>query len=135
MASAADQPTASILGLEQYHGQVVYVDFWASWCGPCRASFPFMNRMHSQYSDEGLVIIGVNVDNERAEADGFLAQMPADFQITYDHDAVLARRLGVSAMPHSFLFGRDGSLIQQHKGFRKEDPVGLEQAIKAALSE
>lgn len=132
-----NQPSAEVpsLDLDQYRGQVVYVDFWASWCGPCRASFPFLNRMHEQYRDAGLTIIGINVDDKRTDADSFLSKIPANFQIIYDHDGVLARRLGVSAMPHSFLYGRDGELIQQHKGFRKEDPAPLEQAIKTALAD
>ena len=65
--------------LERMRGKVVYVDFWASWCGPCRRSFPWMNEMQQKYGEQGLVIVGVNVDKKRSDADRFLAQLPATF--------------------------------------------------------
>src|SRR5579863_797355 len=76
VASAA----APDLDLNQYHGKVVYLDFWASWCKPCRQSFPWMNRMLDMYGDKGLVIIAVNLDEDRKDADRFLKEVPAKFQ-------------------------------------------------------
>ena len=78
-AAAADE-----LDLGSYRGQVVWVDFWASWCTPCRRSFPWMNDMMARYSDQGFVIVGVNVDRERDLAEEFLAETPAGFPIVYD---------------------------------------------------
>ena len=72
-----------VVDLEEYRGKVVMLDFWASWCVPCRRSFPWMNEMQARYGDDGLVIIGVNLDNERREADAFLVEYPADFTIVY----------------------------------------------------
>src|SRR4051812_16001142 len=87
-ATAAD--TAGALDLARYRGKVVLVDFWASWCEPCRHSFPWLNAMQAKYADRGLVVIGVNVDRERADADRFLRDVPAKFQIVYDPEGTLA---------------------------------------------
>ena len=85
--------------LSNHSGKVVLVDFWASWCGPCRQSFPWMNDMHSKYEDDGLVIVAVNVDNDLAEANRFLSDYPASFQVHFDEDKSLAREYEIVAMP------------------------------------
>ena len=114
-------------------GKVVGVDFWASWCVPCRRSFPWMNAMQAKYGDEQLVIIGVNVDRDQNEADAFLAGTPADFHIHYDTSARLAETFGVEAMPSSFVFGRDGELHVRHLGFKVKRQPEYEAALAAAL--
>ena len=98
---APDVLAEDSLDLTQYEGKVVVLDFWASWCAPCRRSFPWWNTMHAKYADEGLVIIGVNLDNDPNSAKEFLAEFPADFKIYYDTDKELARKFGVQAMPSS----------------------------------
>ena len=90
------------LELAQFKGQVVYLDFWASWCAPCRESFPWMNRLQNELGHDGLVVIAVNVDRERADADRFLREHPAHFRIVYDPDGLLAEKFGVRGMPTSF---------------------------------
>jgi thiol-disulfide isomerase/thioredoxin len=115
-------------------GKVVLVDFWASWCVPCRRSFPWMNAMHDKYREDGLVILAVNLDNDRAEAERFLAEYPAAFRIHYDEDRSLARAFGVSAMPSSFIVGRDGEIQARHLGFRNAQQTDYEAAIRAALT-
>jgi len=127
--SLAEMPA----GLAPVDGQVVWVDFWASWCVPCRRSFPWMNRMHAQYSSQGLTIIGVNVDKTRAEAEGFLAETPADFALRFDPEGAMAERFGVTAMPSSFLLDAEGNVIATHYGFRMESADEYEAAIVAAL--
>jgi thiol-disulfide isomerase/thioredoxin len=119
--------------LDDYAGKVVLIDFWASWCGPCRQSFPWMNTMQSKYSNEGLVIVAVNVDNDLAAANRFLADFPAKFQIHFDEDKSLARDYEVFAMPSSFLIGRDGQVVQKHMGFKVLKQDEYEAAIRAAL--
>jgi cytochrome c biogenesis protein CcmG, thiol:disulfide interchange protein DsbE len=114
-------------------GSVVYVDFWASWCGPCRQSFPWMNAMQEKYRAKGLQIIGINVDGKSEDAKKFLAQNPAAFTVAFDSKGVNPDKYGVKGMPTSFLVGRDGKIISQHVGFKEADREKLEQQIKAAL--
>ena len=121
--------------LHKYEGQVVVLDFWASWCVPCRRSFPWLNAMHDKYSSQGLVVIGVNVDNDPAAAAAFLKEYPADFQIHYDTDAVLARQYDIQGMPSSVVIGRDGDIVETHIGFKVKRQDEYEAALVAALNE
>jgi thiol-disulfide isomerase/thioredoxin len=121
--------------LDKYAGQVVVLDFWASWCAPCRRSFPWLNAMHAKYSSQGLVIIGVNVDNDPDAAAAFLEEYPADFQIHYDTDAVLARQYNIQGMPSSVVIGRDGEIVETHIGFKVKRQNEYEAALAAALNE
>jgi len=114
-------------------GSVVYVDFWASWCGPCRQSFSWMNAMQDKYGAKGLQIIGLNVDAKNQDALKFLDQNPARFTVAYDLKGVTATKYGVKGMPTSFLLGRDGKVILVHAGFRDTDRDQLEKEIKTAL--
>lgn len=116
LTASASEPT---LDLARWHGKVVLVDFWASWCGPCRQSFPWLNEMQAKYGARGLVVVGVNVDREHGEAERFLQETPADFPILYDPQGALAARYEVPGMPSSYVFGRDGALVGRHIGFRK----------------
>ncbi len=109
---------ASDFDLQEFRGKVVVLDFWASWCVPCRRSFPWMNSMQEKYGDEGLVIIGVNLDAVDAEAQDFLAETPADFRIISDPQGTLAREYDVIAMPTSYIFDRNGDLVTRHLGFK-----------------
>lgn len=124
-AADADHP----VDLDAYRGKVVLLDFWASWCAPCRSSFPWMNEMQDKYGDDGLVVIAVNLDNERGEAAGFLEQNPAGFEIAYDPERSMARAFGVDSMPNSFLIDRSGRVRAQHRGFRVADQAAYESAI------
>jgi len=119
--------------LDNYNGKVVLIDFWASWCVPCRRSFPWMNDMHTKYHDDGLVIVAVNVDNDPAAADRFLSDYPARFQVHFDEDKTMVREYEVVAMPSSFLVGRDGRVVERHLGFKVMKQDEYEAAIRAAL--
>ena len=127
------QGTAGEVSLSAMKGQVVFVDFWASWCVPCRQSFPWLNQMQAKYSARGLQVLGVNVDAKRADADTFLAQVPAKFNIVFDSAGDTPKRYAVRGMPTSVLVGADGLVLQQHAGFRDDDKAALEAAIVAAL--
>ena len=123
--------TVSLAGLK---GKVVYVDFWASWCGPCKQSFPFMNELLSRYRAQGLEIVAINLDAKRDDADKFLAEVPAQFSVAFDAKGDSARRFEVKGMPSSYLIGRDGKLVASHKGFKEEDRKDLEARIAQALA-
>lgn len=126
-AVAADP--ADGLDLARYRGKVVLLDFWASWCAPCRQSFPWLNAMQEQYGERGLVVIGVNVDRERAAADRFLREVPARFAIVYDSAGKVAEHYDVPGMPVSYVIGRDGDIVAKHIGFR----TGLREEREAEV--
>jgi len=113
-ATAAD----STLDLNDYRGQVVVVDFWASWCVPCRRSFPWLIEMQEKYGPDGLLVIGVNMDEDAAAAETFLRNYPVNFRIVRDPDGVLAREYDVIAMPSSYVINREGKIAEQHLGFK-----------------
>ena len=119
--------------LADYKGKVVYVDFWASWCGPCRQSFPWMNEMQSKYGAQGFTVLAINVDQKRADAQKFLADTPAKFTIAYDDKGVTPKAYAVKTMPTSMLIGADGVVKLIHRGFRADETEALEQQIRTAL--
>jgi cytochrome c biogenesis protein CcmG/thiol:disulfide interchange protein DsbE len=119
--------------LEQYRGKYVYLDFWASWCGPCRQSFPWMNEMQAKYGAQGLQVIGVNVDAKSEEAHSFLAGTPANFVVAFDPAGAAPKSYGIKGMPSSVLIGPDGKVVFEHSGFRPVDRAELEDKIKSTL--
>ena len=114
---SAESVRAEVLDLSAYKGKVVYLDFWASWCVPCRLSFPWMNRMQDTLGHEGLVVIGVNVDHDRAPANEFLQANPTGFRIIFDPRGSIASEYKLKDMPTSVLIGRDGKIHIVHSGF------------------
>jgi thiol-disulfide isomerase/thioredoxin len=121
------------IDLADWKGKVVYLDFWASWCVPCRKSFPWMNAMQDRYGKDGLVVLAVNMDQKRADADAFLREYPAGFTLRFDPRGRLARGFNLRGMPTSALLDRGGRTLLLHEGFRENDPAELEQVIRAAL--
>jgi len=119
--------------LADFKGKLTYVDFWASWCGPCRQSFPWMNEMQAKYAARGLQVVGINLDRKRDDAERFLAELPATFTIAFDAAGDSAKRFGVKGMPTSVLVGPDGKVLYVHTGFRNEERAQLEGRIAAAL--
>jgi len=123
------------LNLAQYKGQVVYLDFWASWCGPCKISFPYMEKMTAYYSNRKFVVIAVNLDHSRASADAFLNQVGADLPVVYDPKGAIASKFDVKEMPTSVLIGRDGRVRYVHKGFFQDKMPVYEAHISELLNE
>lgn len=126
--------SASDLDLARYRGKVVIVDFWASWCKPCRESIPWLNEMRSRYAETGLVVIGVNVDADHADAEKFLRDVPIRFDVVFDPAGDIAQRYKVAGMPTTMFFDRSGKLVQSRIGFRTARESDEEAAIKLLLS-
>jgi thiol-disulfide isomerase/thioredoxin len=133
LAIGSSRAADSTLNLDDYRGQVVLLDFWASWCVPCRRSFPWMNQMQQKYGGQGLVIIGVNMDANVADAETFLRDYPAQFTIISDPGSTLARQFEVEAMPSSFVIGRDGAVVAAHMGFQVKKTDEYEEQIRQVL--
>ncbi len=121
--------------LSNQREKVVYLDFWASWCLPCVKSFPWMNDMQRRYGAKGLRVIAVNLDEKRADADSFLARIPARFPVAFDPRAELAKTYGVKGMPSSFLIDRGGRLRFEHVGFRESSREELESEIRRLVDQ
>jgi thiol-disulfide isomerase/thioredoxin len=125
-------PSTSI---NQLRGKVLYVDFWASWCIPCRASFPFMNALDKDLKGKGLKVVAINVDEKPEDAKRFLTKYPARFAIAVKANEACAKQFGVEGMPSSFVVDRRGVIRHVHQGFRPEDAGRLHTLINQLLSE
>ncbi|HEX9163791.1 MAG TPA: TlpA disulfide reductase family protein [Thermoanaerobaculia bacterium] len=121
------------VSLHDLRGKVVYVDFWASWCGPCRQSFPWMSSMSEKYAKDGLVIVAVNLDKDVDAAGSFIQEYTPPFTIAFDPAGKTAEAFGVEAMPSSFIVSRTGKIMYAHQGFEQSKSKALEEKIKDAL--
>lgn len=122
------------IGTEQFRGKVVYLDFWASWCGPCRKSFPWMNALQSKYGAQGLQVVAINLDESSEDGMHFLKETPAQFQVAFDPKGTTPGLFAIKGMPSSLLIGRDGKVMFEHSGFKESDISDLEKKIAFALS-
>lgn len=140
-AELRDAPVFSVasdtgnLRLADFKGKVVYVDFFASWCSPCRSSFKWLNETHEKHAANGLVILAINLDKERDLAEQFLKQNPAKFRIGYDAEGSVAQSYQLKGMPSSYLIDRKGQLRATHVGFRDKDRVARVDEISRLLAE
>jgi thiol-disulfide isomerase/thioredoxin len=116
-------------------GRVVYLDFWASWCGPCRQSFPWMEKLKQTYAAQGLEILTVNLDGKRADADRFLNQFHPTFGVRFDPAGQLAELYQVQGMPSSVIIDRHGVTRFVHVGFRPIDAPAYEAQVRELLAE
>lgn len=121
--------------LQDYRGKVVYVDFWASWCAPCRQAMPQYERLYKQWAARGFVVIGVNVDTDREAATKALKRSKVSFPVVFDPLGTWAGRFALPTMPAGYLIGRDGIVRYVHQGFRTEDLPALEALIDKSLGE
>lgn len=123
----------TMVKLSSYKGKTVYLDFWASWCGPCKQSFPWMNEMQSRYGAKKFQVVGVNVDQKTDDAKEFLKENKANFDIVFDSTGKIPKTFTIKGMPTSMLIGADGKIMSIHTGFKSEQKPELEKQIKDAL--
>jgi peroxiredoxin len=123
------------LALKSFRGQVLYVDFWASWCVPCRLSMPTLDALFRKHSARGFTVLGINKDNTIADAQRFLKRVPVTFSLARDAQDQLARAFDVKAMPSGYLVDRRGVVRRVHRGFTAETAAALEREIEELLKE
>ena len=133
-----DENTFQVLESQQFHledlqGHVVYIDFWAAWCKPCRDSFPWMQQMREKYADSALRIVAINLDQKVEDMQAFLDQHPVDFPIVTDASYNLFRQFNIKGVPTSILIDQDGTEISRHEGFQVSEQDAYEQQIRQAL--
>ena len=116
-----------------FKGKVIYLDFWASWCKPCVKSFPWLNELQNKYKNKGLVVIAINLDQDKTLADEFLKRIPANFTVAFDKEGKTPELFRVTGMPSSYLVDRKGYIQARHTGFREKDKARLEQAVVKLL--
>ena len=121
--------------VSDYKGKVVLLDFFASWCIPCRKSFPELELLHRQYESKGLVVIAVNVDEERKNADAFLQMFPHSMRIAFDPKGIVAEAFAVSAMPSTMIVDRSGHIRYTHKGYTEKALANMHEQVVALLAE
>ena len=126
-----DQPTPS----QQYAGKVIYLDFWASWCSPCRTSFPLLNKLHEKLKAQGFEVVAINLDEDKASAEKFLQKFPVDFTVLRDANGEWADQFVVESMPTAFIIDKQGVVQKIHHGFASGDINELEEKITQLLAQ
>ena len=130
--AARDGGTVSLSGLK---GQVVMVNFWATWCGPCRQEMPHLEALYQRYSDLGFTLLGVNVEEDSSGADDFLAETPVSFPILFDPTSKVSELYDVVAMPSTVLVDREGNMRFIHHGYKPGYENDYQSQIRALLRE
>ncbi|HMN45053.1 MAG TPA: TlpA disulfide reductase family protein [Povalibacter sp.] len=137
LAPAFTLPSRSgdIVSLDKLKGQVVMLNFWASWCGPCRQEMPLLDQMHKRYSALGFTMLGVNVEANTADAEKWLAQTPVTFPVLFDKENKVSKLYDVNAMPSTVFIDRKGNVRYLHRGYKPGDESEYLNQIRALLKE
>jgi peroxiredoxin len=123
------------VSLAQYKGQVVMINFWASWCGPCRQEMPLLEQMHKRYSALGFTLVGVNVDANSKDAEEWLTKTPVTFPVLFDRESKVSAMYDVKAMPSTVFIDRQGNVRALHRGYKAGDESEYLNQIRALLKE
>ena len=123
------------MSLTQLKGKVVMLNFWASWCGPCRQEMPLLDQMHKRYSALGFTLVGVNVDANSTDAEDWLSKTPGSFAELFDRDSKVSAMYDVKAMPSTVFIDRKGNVRYLHKGYKAGDEGEYLNQIRALLKE
>ncbi|MFK7885851.1 MAG: TlpA disulfide reductase family protein [Gammaproteobacteria bacterium] len=121
--------------LSELRGQVVMINFWASWCGPCRQEMPLLDEIHARYSPMGFTMLGVNVEKDSAKAKALLKDLPVDFPILFDKTNQVSKDYDVVAMPSTVIVDRDGNIRYIHRGYKPGDENAYQDMIRAVIVE
>jgi len=123
------------LKLSEMAGNVVLINFWASWCGPCREEMPLLNALHNKYQPLGFTVLGINVEEQADSARGFLKDFPVDFPVLLDQKNRISKLYDVVAMPTTVVVDRDGNMRFLHKGYKRGDEEKYRKMVKELVRE
>lgn len=123
------------LRLQEQRGQVVMVNFWATWCGPCRQEMPHLNKLYDKYKSSGFVLLGVNIDDDAAKATDLATKLGLRFPVLLDTDKRVSRTYDMNAMPATLLIDRDGKVRYIHRGYRDGVELTYDQQIRELVKE
>ena len=123
------------ISLLKLRGSVVYVDFWASWCGPCRLSLPALDTLYREFGDQGFAVTAVSVDVVEEDALDFLERYPVSYPVAIDKTGAVPRSYSVNGMPSGYLIDKAGRVRSVHVGFKRGDEIALREEIQALLAE
>ena len=121
--------------LSEYRGQVVLLNFWASWCGPCRQEFPHLDNLQRKYAELGFTVFGVNVEQDRESADKVLRDIPVSFPVLFDDSNQVSELYNVDAMPMTVLVDRNGIVRFLHRGYRPGFEMAYDKQVRALVKE
>jgi len=121
--------------LQDFKGKVLYVDFWASWCGPCVKSFPYFNQLQQKYAEQGVQVLAINLDEELSEAQAFLQKIPPSFTVLADPEQQCAKAFSLKGMPSSYLIDRQGVVRHINLGFHGDEAKAIELKLEQLLAE
>ena len=130
-----DSMAGKAISLEQYKGQVVMINFWASWCGPCRQEMPILEKLHAKYKPMGFTMIGINVEPDSTLAAGWLKSTPVTFPILFDTRSEVSKLYSVAGMPSTVIIDRKGNLRWLHRGYKPGDKNEYLDQIRALVRE
>ena len=123
------------LSMSDFRGKITYVDFWASWCGPCRLSLPALNSLNDEFADNPVQFLAISVDVVEEDAWDFLARYSVDYPVVIDTEGDIARLFAVDGMPSGYLLDAEGRVREIHIGFKRGDELKLAESIKKMLAE
>ena len=123
------------VNLADLKGQVVMINFWATWCGPCRQEMPLLAQLHAKYEPLGFTLLGVNVEPDSAAAVDWLKGVPVQFPILFDTDSAVAGRFGVEGMPSTVFVDRKGQVRYVHRGYKPGDEAKYADMIRSLVKE
>jgi peroxiredoxin len=130
-----DSRSGQPVSLAQYQGQVVMLNFWASWCGPCRQEMPLLDSIYRKYKPMGFTLIGVNVEPDSKAANDWLKQTPVSFPILYDKESKVSKLYDVEGMPSTVIIDRTGKVRVLHRGYKPGDEDQYLDSIRALIRE